>query len=662
MKFLNYKILISILVSVLLTPYISDILLYQFTSDIDVKISRSGSTAYHRNTTVWGYGFGSYIYNTVNSEFYKNNASSNTDYLVPPPHNREYIKINKDGFISLTVKKSPFSWIGIYKGVDAGTFDIYINNKLYKTINAETTYAQSAETRIYLFANSNSIVLLWFLKLSIFYVFIAAVFYFILVLLEKAFKYSSSRNINEKLLQPANSFYFFIIWFAFSFILFSVWMNFDTTWLKVGDAQWYVSSYKFWNGNHIFDINNYAITQHFTPRSYITGIIPYIAYLLSFQSIPLYYYIYFIFAAFSISLFMNIIIPKIYELLSGKKPSIIQTQLFAILFFFYWWNYIYNPLTDVYTIIFLALSFVFYLLYNQKYNMLCIFLSGVCFSLAVLYRGNYLLWFYILVIMFIIKLIRLKIIGIFHKNYLCILFFVIGIILPTIPQIYISYIHDGIFSLYAYDKVGVYRSPTQTLIEEGTSNALYFLSGFPWIISNDVMISQLNNILPFANPQEFNIPMVLLAYFTNIVTSIVALANRFLCFMFPVQIVVYSEPAYNIVAKIILFYIPRVLNIFLISLFILFLTNKDFRRKYLFNKKYIIYYLFIIVYFTAPLLSHVEARYFLFIYVLFYYIIAYNIIPKFLSMNNKKEIILKYIKAYSLIVLILTYVYMNMYT
>ena len=104
--------------------------------------------------------------------------------------------------------------------------------------------------------------------------------------------------------------------------------------------------------------------------------------------------------------------------------------------------------------------------------MLCIFLSGVCFSLAVLYRGNYLLWFYILVIMFIIKLIRLKIIGIFHKNYLCILFFVIGIILPTIPQIYISYIHDGIFSLYAYDKVGVYRSPTQTLIEEGTASGV----------------------------------------------------------------------------------------------------------------------------------------------------------------------------------------------
>ena len=336
---------------------------------------------------------------------------------------------------------------------------------------------------------------------------------------------TSSYNIKEKLLQPHNSLFSFIIWFLFSFILFSVWMNFDTTWLKVGDAQWYSTSYKIWNGNHIFDINNYAINQTFTPRAYITGIIPYIAYLISFQNIPLYYYIYFIFAAFSISLFMNIIIPKIYELLSGKKPAFIQTQVFALIFFFYWWNYIYDFIVDVYAVLFLSLAFMSYLLFKQKQKMSYIVLAGICLSLSILYRNSYVIFLYLLCFIFIIQLFRVKFISIFHKNYLFILFFIIGIIIPCIPQIYISYIHDGIFSLYGYDKVGVYTSPTQTLSSELTSWSLYNITGWPWVLPNGIMLSHLNNIMPFSDAKEMNIAMVLLTYFSNMFSALFVLIN-----------------------------------------------------------------------------------------------------------------------------------------
>lgn len=662
MKYINYKIIIAILFSILLTPYINNIVIYYFTSDVNIKIYKSTLSNENEVNAVWGYGFGSNIYNNVNAELCKGDLCNNTEYLTPPPYNREYIKLNKDGFMSVNIKNSPFSWIGIYKGVDAGKFDIYIEDKLYKTIDAKTTYAQSAETRTYLFANSNSVVLLWFLKLSIFYVFTAAFIYFLLLLFEKILKISSSYNIKEKLLQPHNSLFSFIIWFLFSFILFSVWMNFDTTWLKVGDAQWYSTSYKIWNGNHIFDINNYAINQTFTPRAYITGIIPYIAYLISFQNIPLYYYIYFIFAAFSISLFMNIIIPKIYELLSGKKPAFIQTQVFALIFFFYWWNYIYDFIVDVYAVLFLSLAFMSYLLFKQKQKMSYIVLAGICLSLSILYRNSYVIFLYLLCFIFIIQLFRVKFISIFHKNYLFILFFIIGIIIPCIPQIYISYIHDGIFSLYGYDKVGVYTSPTQTLSSELTSWSLYNITGWPWVLPNGIMLSHLNNIMPFSDAKEMNIAMVLLTYFSNMFSALFVLINKFLYFIFPTQIIVYHEPTYNILLHILIFYIPRILNILLISLLLLACLNRNFRERFIFNKNYIIYYFFIFMFIAINLLFHVEVRYILPVYVLFYYIISYHIIAKFFNSSNKLNIIRNNIKPYTAIVFLMTYIYFNLFT
>lgn len=662
MKYINYKIIIVILLSILITPYINNFILYYFTSDVNIKIYKSTLSNENEVNAVWGYGFGSYIYNNVNADLCKVNMCNNTEYLTPPPHNREYIKLNKDGFMSVNIKNSPFSWIGIYKGVDAGKFDIYIEDKLYKTIDAKTTYAQSPETRTYLFANSNSVVLLWFLKLSIFYVFTATFIYFLLLLFEKILKISSSYNIKEKLLQPHNSLFSFIIWFLFSFILFSVWMNFDTTWLKVGDAKWYAFLYETWNGNHIFDINNYAINQTFTPRAYITGIIPYIAYLISFQSIPLYYYIYFIFAAFFISLFMNIIIPKIYELLSGKKPAFIQTQVFALIFFFYWWNYIYDFIVDVYAVLFLSLAFMSYLLFKQKQKMSYIVLAGICLSLSILYRNSYVIFLYLLCFIFIIQLFRVKFISIFHKNYLFILFFIIGIIIPCIPQIYISYIHDGIFSLYGYDKVGVYTSPTQTLSSELTSWSLYNITGWPWVLPNGIMLSHLNDIIPFSDAKEMNIAMVLLTYFSNMFSALFVLINKFLYFIFPTQIIVYREQTYNILLHSLIFYIPRILNILLISLFLLACLNRNFRERFIFNKNYIIYYFFIFMFIAINLLFHVEVRYILPVYVLFYYIISYHIIAKFFNSSNKLNIIRNNIKPYTAIVFLMTYIFFNLFT
>jgi len=154
-----------------------------------------------------------------------------------------------------------------------------------------------------------------------------------------------------------------------------------------------------------------------------------------------------------ISLLLGYILPELYRKLNNKKVKNYQILLLFIIFTIFWKAAYYTTiLSDFLGITFLLWAILNFLNYISCYKKRYAIFTGVFLAIASLYRQNYKLGVYLIILLYIInmgygylknkKFLKMK------KSFL--LYFILGIVLVCLPQIKINYEkgHIGLFILF----------------------------------------------------------------------------------------------------------------------------------------------------------------------------------------------------------------------
>lgn len=374
-------------------------------------------------------------------------------------------------------------------------------------------------------------------------------------------------------------------------------------------------------------------------------------------------WIYYLINNIFISLLLGYILPELYRKLNNKKAKNYQILLLFIIFTIFWKAAYYTVLSDFLGITFLLwgiLNFLNYISYHKKRYAI---FTGIFLAIASLYRQNYKLGVYLIILLYIInigygylknkKLIKMK------KSFL--LYFILGIVLVCLPQVKINY-EKGHIGLFTFDRKGSWSyeinndltKSNETLADELMNDSLtHSFIGWPYAKPDTTAQKIKKNFSSDINTR-ISFMQGISAYTLNPIDSLIIIAKKIFLGLNIKTSDVYPESQYNSNSNS---YIFSLLNYFIITTSFYFIGNKKI-KKILFSKKEIILgSVLILLYILPQLLFHVEWRYYIMLYLMSYYIFSFKIEEYLKNKENNKINYFKFITVSIFILFLLNSFY-----
>ncbi|SDB63092.1 hypothetical protein [Butyrivibrio sp. INlla16] len=215
----------------------------------------------------------------------------------------------------------------------------------------------------------------------------------------------------------------------------------------------------------------------------------YISYRTSISAIG----IYFVIMAFVCAFGTGYVLPRMYEIVNGRKPGLFQVFTGIICFYFLFTNYLCDMGSDMCGCVYYLAAILFLFLMQETGRYLYAALSGMFFSLCLAARTSYMIGVMIILIFFFVHsllvLCKNSRLSILKDGILSIKRWVSAIVVMgffffvfCLPQVCINNIkgHPGLF---AYDTDGAFETKTTTLLEQNADIPLRgYVSGYPEII------------------------------------------------------------------------------------------------------------------------------------------------------------------------------------
>ncbi len=430
-------------------------------------------------------------------------------------------------------------------------------------------------------------------------------------------------------------FYFIIL--AYDLIHFMSWKN-----ICIGDAQYYwLAGNAFLNKNGEFSLLNYFNNWPYlgwefkTFRGYL---VPLVTLFIRQAGTTLnidYYIIYFLISAFIYSFAFDILFPKFYTLISGKKSFPLNKLFLFLIFFIIWRGYFYFLLLDLYFLI-ASIGVLYYLILfikkNGKISRYDYFFWGLILTINTQLRPNAVFLFYVTLFLIPFIFFRNRIFPI--KNLSAFLF---GIFLIGTPQIIIF--HDGGLGFILTPK-----GETVFLLRSIATNWIS-LTAYPFTLFDQNGIEVLNKYFESQNivigKQSFN---------SNCFPSISELLSLWVCYpietiknfilkLFCGMDIRFSNPYPvwngNIEKVEILFSMALTYCSNFLGIFSAYYLHKHSKLNF-----YEIFFLgIVIIQILLQSLLHIGWRYFILGYFLTYFLLSYYFVDILINYLTKKDIL-----------------------
>lgn len=376
-----------------------------------------------------------------------------------------------------------------------------------------------------------------------------------------------------------------------------------------------------------------------TFRGYFSSILPALALLIGkiIRVSPLWIF-YMLNNVISASL-LGYIIPELYNRFNPKKVKNYQIMLLFITFFIFWKGLFYTVTADIMGVTFLLYSILLFLkgFYEKKNTF--IFFSGICLSIAISNRGNYIIVIYFVLILCVLSNVLKYFFR--EKNNLknsCFIFFFLGVFIITIPQIKINYDggHIGIFPYETEKSWHNYR-----LTDVLSSHALNkIITGPPYVVVDAATQKISEN---FGIKEEIMaMNQTLTAYAKTPFVSIITVIKK-IFLLFDIKTPeTYPWYSFSMHTN---FYLFSFLNYFIISTVFYILGNKKIRTKF-FKKEELILISGSILLALPSLIFTIEWRYYILNYLIIYSIFCFKSFNFFRENKIPKDGYLKFVISF----------------
>ncbi len=253
------------------------------------------------------------------------------------------------------------------------------------------------------------------------------------------------------------------------------------------------------------------------------------------------YLVYFTLPALTSAFLFGYVMPKLYEVIHGRKVYIIQIVLAYINFFVFYKGNLVSIDGDLFGMTFYLAGALFIVMVFLTGHIRYAMLSGMFLSLSLAIRTSYLIGVMIILIISIVVFMSSSLksnTGMFknidklsiHKFTLAAVAFSLAFLLICLPQIYINN-QRGHYGLFAYDKDGAYITKTTTLLEQGMDSALSgWITGYPTQVFDDQIHSIRKNAM-YLDTKEITMAQGFDAYAKKPLDACVAIAKRLFAFV-----------------------------------------------------------------------------------------------------------------------------------
>ena len=366
------------------------------------------------------------------------------------------------------------------------------------------------------------------------------------------------------------------------------------------------------------------------------------------------FHLYAIFSSFTTSLFLTVIVPRLYQTLTRRSPRVLSVVLFALAYLYFWRDFTFYVLTDQFALAawFAFLLFLARYLHADGRPVLNLFFAGLCLGAAVNFHGAYKLGLLAIVLLFVVGTIfdylrngalsaripekaRHFLTRVNGKG-LAVL--ALGILLVSLPQTLLNiqrlrHTSFGSLSPFPYDYRGSWiASKDQTLSEYLLLWSLrYVIQGHPHNLADRPGAQILDDTYPGVDTYQASV-----SDFVHVVAArpwdyLAVLGNKLFLMMDIKQSEEYPTGQVPGPLEWLLFDSIRGTNLFsllnhvLWGLALSFLLARPLRTTL--TRHEIATFLGVFSLVGLPrLLAHVEWRYFMAVYALVYYIVAYSLV------------------------------------
>lgn len=529
---------------------------------------------------------------------------------------------NVGSSITLNMVKSPTSFLKFWANINSGVVNIEANG-VVSTIDLNSDLDGGEIKYFYPFQDSTTALAMK----ALVYIGIVLIVFFIII----SSCYIIGRNAVGTIVIPYlhNEYKYITTIFLFVLIyLYNItkYIRGIPNYLAFGDQVYY------WNTNPDFygsGLKN-AIMQMVSFRGYLSNLMPYLSQCMERVTKIDASFFYLAFMAIVTALLLGYIMPKIYELLTGKKANYYQVLIFFLIFVFFWRGLFYTVLMDLLstTCLFAFILCILYFIQNHKSRYA--FVAGLMISSAVMYRLNYMIFlkcFCVAVGITLIVMISRKYRSIANENWyllkkymLGIIVFLLGIVLVAVPQYVINSYH-GHVGLFPYDQPGSWVDEGHTLAEYSASYAFSYLAGYPYPIQ-DAQISSIRQYNYQNMDDTLNINQILDAYASKPLDALHTIIKKgFTGFDLKIHL---SYPSFNYQFNS-FFYCFSMINYIILGSALFALINKRLRCLFFNKKEYVLLGAIFSIIILPQTFVHVEWRYFLPGYVLIYYIVSFKL-------------------------------------
>ncbi len=345
-------------------------------------------------------------------------------------------------------------------------------------------------------------------------------------------------------------------------------------------------------------------------RSYGIFVPSFIAQFLGVRLNISSYAIYFSLPSIVAAYLFGYVLPRIYELIHGKKVSLIQIFVAYISFLIYYVGNLVSIDGDLFGLVFFVAGGLYALLFMTDFKLINSILCALCFSFSVAIRPSYLLGVYMAIVAMLIRSIiacvkiengcaKKDLIKTFlRKMILPAIAFAIAFILVCLPQVYINS-KQGHVGLFAYDMDGAYGTLTTTNLEQGMDYGLRgYITGYPTGV-HDNQIWSIKQNAGYLWDTEITMAQSFDSYAKEPLDTLIAIGKRLFAFIDIKFNVTLPAESWAVTTK---FYLFSTLNYILLAVAVFCLVNKRV-REIVFKKNDLLFWGILLTGTIAPMLA-----------------------------------------------------------
>ena len=467
------------------------------------------------------------------------------------------------------------------------------------------------------------------------------VLFFVIILLIVNSLTSGKRKVSKLLTYPSCKKVFFILWGCLYLFAVMQYLIGIPNYLTYGDQPYYWNFALIRDGR--WDVGLIA-AEIYTPRGYLTSLLPNISKIIGtyFDIDPV--YIYLIFPSAAIAWLSADIVPSLYEQLTNKKSTYFQVIVFTAVYLFFWNGYLTAALSDMYgAVAFLGGTVYALKAYHLPKKTTSFFLCGLCWAVACSFRIAYqyiiLLLIFYAVLVKLIALYRLKKSGMMPQNHGAtarrimsgVFCAILAFVLVSLPQLQINLERGHIGLLpYDYDEAWTSMDGTEPAsVMEWSANVTIAdtYMGWPYgVASDDQMLTMKPQM--YDQKEMLSIPQLLSVYARSPIETLVYIAKK-LVLAFDVKTSVNYPNVLNWRGSTGLVF--SLLNYTVLGSALYFV----FAGKQLTKRERILCGLFFAGMVLPQMFLHVEWRFFMATYILLYMFFAYHFVGEVLANRQK---------------------------